>query len=134
MKTVIVKTAMIIGLCALFANSASAAPVVEEKSTSKHQATTKTLKASKKSHAKKAEKGQNAFTRAVQKPLEDVLTPVENTHSTPCNSVVECRKYGGDLKTVWQVNNTTDYSPKDYPERCYVLGKDGKYVYSAGAC
>jgi len=77
--------------------------------------------------------GQNAFTRAVQKPLENIVTPVANPH-TPCNSVVECRKYGGDLKTVWQFNNATDYSPKDYPERCYVLGKDGKYVYSPAAC
>lgn len=78
--------------------------------------------------------GQNAFTRAVQKPLADVLTPVPNTHATPCNSVVECRKYGGDLKTIWQINNGTDFSPKDYPEDCYVLGDGGKYYYKSSAC
>lgn|GEM_PF-6916072 len=81
-----------------------------------------------------AKNGQNAFTRKAQKPLSGILTPVPNPHSTPCNSVVECRKYGGDLKTVWQVNNTTDYSPKNYPENCYVLGDNGKYVYSSAAC
>lgn len=78
--------------------------------------------------------GQNAFTRAVEKPLSGIVTPVTNTHGTPCNSVIECRKYGSDLSTVWQVNSGTDYSPKDYPERCYVLGKDGKYIYSQSAC
>ena len=77
---------------------------------------------------------QNAFTRAAAKPLVGIATPVANNHSTPCNGVVDCRKKGGDLSTVWQMDHTTDYSPKDYPARCYVPGDNGKYVYSAAAC
>ncbi len=84
--------------------------------------------------ATSAPTGQNAFTRAVQKPMENIVTPVENTHTTICNSVVECRKYGGDLQTIWQMNNNTDFSAKDYPDNCYTLGKDGKYVYSPATC
>lgn len=78
--------------------------------------------------------GQNAFTRAVQKPLENIVTPVPNADNSMCNSVIECRKYGGDLKTKWQMNNATDTSPKEYPDNCYVPGKNGKYVFSAPAC
>ena len=82
----------------------------------------------------KAESGQNAFTRAVQKSLSDVVTLVPNPRSTPCNGVVDCRKNGNDLSMVWQLNHTTDHSPKDYPQTCHVLGENGKYIFSHSAC
>jgi hypothetical protein len=84
--------------------------------------------------AGEAPTGQNAFTRAVQKPLEDIVTPVPNTDDGMCNSVIECRKYGGDLKTKWQMKHSTDFSPRDYPDNCYVPGRNGKYVFSATSC
>ncbi|MDX2074398.1 MAG: hypothetical protein SFX19_08565 [Alphaproteobacteria bacterium] len=79
-------------------------------------------------------KGQNALTRAIVEPLSGILTPVPNPKTTPCYSAVDCREKGRDLITVWQVNHTTDFGPKDYPQRCYIPGENGKYVYSAAAC
>jgi len=81
-----------------------------------------------------AETGQNAFTRAIKKPLSGILSPVPNPHTTPCYSVVDCRKKGDDLETIWQFDNSVDHSPKDYPENCYTLGENGKYIYSVAAC
>lgn len=86
------------------------------------------------SFAAEIQADQNGFTRVMKKPLENIVTPVPNTDNTMCNSVIECRKYGGDLKTKWQMNNATDTSPKEYPDNCYVPGKNGKYVFSAPAC
>lgn len=77
---------------------------------------------------------QNAFTRVMKKPLENIAKPVANKDNSMCNSVIECRKYGGDLKTKWQMDNGTDTSPKEYPDNCYVPGKNGKYVFSTPAC
>ncbi len=79
-------------------------------------------------------KGQNAFTRAVEKPLAGIITPAPNPKTTRCNSVVDCRKKGHDLETVWQVNIAGEQKPKDYPARCHRLGKDGKYEHSPNTC
>ena len=79
-------------------------------------------------------KAQNAFTRAAKEPLSGTASPVPNPQNIPCYSVVDCRKKGGDLETVWQFYNNTDYAPKDYPERCYVPGEGGKYVFSPASC
>lgn len=78
--------------------------------------------------------GENALARALQEPLSNILTLVPNTRNAPCNGVVDCRKQGHELQTAWQVNNTSDFSPKDYPANCYVSGENGKYIYSASAC
>ncbi len=84
--------------------------------------------------ANEAPADQNAFTRVMKKPLQNIASPVANTDNSMCNSVIECRKYGGDLKTKWQMDNATDTSPKEYPENCYVPGNDGKYIFSAPSC
>lgn len=84
--------------------------------------------------AEQAVSGQNAFTRMVKESLSDIVTAVPNPRSSPCNGVVDCRKHGRELETVWQVNHTGDYNPKDYPARCYVQGENGKYVYAVSAC
>lgn len=84
--------------------------------------------------AKDTAEGQNAFTRAAKEPLANIATPVANPNKTICYSVVDCRKKGGDLSTVWQMKHSTDYGPKDYPQPCYVQGPDGKYVYVATSC
>lgn len=78
--------------------------------------------------------GQNAITRALQEPLSNIVTLVPKTHNAACNGVVDCRKQGNELQTAWQVNNTSDFSPKNYPVNCYISGENGKYVYSAHAC
>lgn len=96
-------------------------------------------KTTKKPHAKMpaaaaaAKADQNAFTRGMEKPLAGNFTSVAN-NNVRCFSVVECRQKGSDLKTAWQANNTSDFAPRDYPARCYVLSEGGKYTYSAAAC
>ncbi len=50
--------------------------------------------------------GQNAATRAAKEPLAGIATPVANDRSKiQCNSVVDCRRKGAELETVWQMNN-----------------------------
>jgi hypothetical protein len=71
--------------------------------------------------------------RSVSRVAEDVvsgiLTPVPNPQINPCYSVVDCRRKGHDLPTVWQVENNLYRSPKEYPDYEHGQGKDG-YVHN----
>lgn len=78
--------------------------------------------------------GQNAFTRAAKGPLSGIMKPVPNDTKPRCNSVVDCDKKGANLLTIWQLEQTIDRSPRDYPAECYVLGDDGKYHYKPATC
>lgn len=73
------------------------------------------------------------ITKEAKEAIAKVVTPVKNPQTNPCYSVIDCRNKGHDLPTVWQVKNNTDYSPREYPDPNYVLGPDGKYVYSMSA-
>ncbi len=77
---------------------------------------------------------ENAFTRAAKKPLKGIMTPVEAKFGDRCGGARDCRATGRDRTTVWQMDNNTSYAPRDYPERCYVLGDGGKYYYQQSAC
>ncbi len=66
--------------------------------------------------------------------LAEIVTEVPNPKSTPCNGVVDCRKKGNELETVYQLKQHASFEPRDYPANCYVPGDNGKYVFSPAAC